>query len=164
MTYSSKTSEASLWKWLRAKTLRLRDLHLCRVENSCGSGYPDVEGCWASHDFKIELKTCARPSRDATELDLGHLTTEQCMWLRRRVSVGGRAFVLVRVGCNRDARHYLVPGGGRPFEMRNGLLEAKLATYSLCEPLADAEQLVTGAAMWQPPRNWERSISIRASS
>lgn len=150
--YSPKVSETgTFWPAFRDHTVKLRDLHICRVENEVTTGYPDVEGCWATKAFHMELKTCARPKKPTTNLALDHLTREQCMWLRRRVSVGGKAFVLVKVGSRLDARMYLVPGGNRPFLIAKGVTEERLAQLSLCEPEADYEQILTTAVTWKPP-------------
>lgn len=150
MPASRKTAESSLWKWLRDKTSRLRDLHMCRVENASEVGYPDVEGCWAKEGFHIELKCCARPAKPDTKLDLKHIKREQCLWARRRMEVGGRAFFLIQVGSNHEARRYLVPGGGKPFAVMNGVTEAKLLELSVLDPLADAEQILAFVTSYQP--------------
>ncbi len=150
--YSSKSSESGLWGLLKSHTVKLRDLHMCRVENSCEPGYPDVEGCWAKVYFNIELKTCARPARPETSLNLRHLTLEQCMWLKRRATVGGRAFLLVKVGSKAKSRFYLLSGISRLTEVQKGITEQRLAQLSMCQPDADYEQLMAAIVTWSPLR------------
>ena len=104
--------EQNLWKWLKKggrhfeKTGRL---HMCRIENLVGSGYPDVEGCLDTCQFHIELKAVARPKRESTPIRV-NFQPRQIPWLRKRWDAGGNCWVLLRVGERQNAKHYLIPG------------------------------------------------------
>ncbi len=104
------TRESGLWRWLKGARLRLReDLHIQRVENSVGSGTPDVEGKLNGGDqFWIELKSTARPKRDGPVRF--KVRDSQVEWMRRRAAVGGRPWLLLQVGSGRAAERYLIPG------------------------------------------------------
>lgn len=82
----------------------LKPLDGLRVENPCHPGTPDVNyvGGW------IELKQHDKwPVKPETILKLGHdLTTQQRIWLTRRMEKGGVALVLLQV-----ARDYLLLSG-----------------------------------------------------
>lgn len=98
------SAEQSLWDWLYKAFRKLHDIDWQRVENAVGSGTPDVEVCFRSVSFWIELKI-AEPykTKDAFKVKFRPL---QVPWLTRRTNRGGRAFVLIREG--RDT--YLIPG------------------------------------------------------
>ncbi len=106
----SSTKEASLWRWLKGAGRELRgDLHMQRVENSVGSGAPDVEGkLRQGEQFWIELKSAARPKKNGPVRF--KVRDSQVEWMRRRVAVGGSAWLLLQVGSGRAAERYLVPG------------------------------------------------------
>lgn len=66
-----------------------------RIENSVALGMPDVNYLYGW----IELKTKHEwPKREDTPLRIDHFTPEQRTWLFRRTRMGGRAFLLLRVG------------------------------------------------------------------
>ncbi len=104
------TREAGLWRWLKGARLELRgDLHIQRVENSVGSGAPDVEGQLRfAGQFWIELKSTVRPKRDGPVRF--KIRDSQVEWMRRRTAVGGKVWLLLQVGSGRSAQRYLVPG------------------------------------------------------
>lgn len=80
--------EKNLWLLLREN---LKYIHLQRIESGItGSGIPDVNGCYAGVEFWIELKDVPINSNK-----IG-LRVMQVAWISRRVSHGGRVFVLVR--------------------------------------------------------------------
>lgn len=87
-------SEDAMWDTLRPVLVGAK-LDPVRVENTVGSGTPDVnytEG-W------IELKFAKYwPKREATPLRLDHFVPEQRAWLTKRRKAGGKAFVLLKVG------------------------------------------------------------------
>ena len=104
------TSETGLWRWLKGANKELRaDLHMQRVENSVGSGAPDVEGKLRLGDqFWIELKSAKRPKADGPVRF--KVRDAQVEWLKRRALVGGRGWLLLQVGSGHAARRYLIHG------------------------------------------------------
>jgi len=119
--------EQNLWKWLKRESqplVAIGDLHMCRVENSVGLGYPDVEGCYNGCGFNVELKAVARPKRKTTKIKV-RFEEEQIPWLRKRWNVGGSCWVLLRVGSGRSARHYLIPGIDAGL-LQEGLTESQI--------------------------------------
>jgi hypothetical protein len=104
--------ERNLWQWLRAGLTPLiaqGRLHICRVENTVGAGYPDVEGCLDGRTFHLELKGADRPRRPTTPITV-RIRRAQVLWLRKRWAVGGACFLLLRVGQGRQVRRYMVRG------------------------------------------------------
>lgn len=91
--------EAKLWQVMKAK-LALPADRLDRIENSFGSGYPDVQACIMAEDAWIELKAPREPARAATHLmtcNGNHpLLESQINWFIRQRQAGGIAFILVR--------------------------------------------------------------------
>jgi len=106
-----KIKESNLWNWLsKAKDVLKDHLDIQRVENSTGSGTPDVEGHLKGKDsFWIELKTAARPTRNTTPINHG-LKPAQIGWIYRRNMAGGNVFVLLQVGSGATAKRYLIEG------------------------------------------------------
>jgi hypothetical protein len=104
--------ERNLAAWLRNGTKTLaaqRRLHMCRVENSAGAGYPDIEGCFDGHCFHLELKGALRPARPETPVRV-KFQPAQKPWLMRRWEAGGSCFVLLRVGSGKSTARFLIPG------------------------------------------------------
>lgn len=104
--------ERNLWMWLREQAkpmLAAKRLHLCRVENSVGPGYPDVEGCLDGHNFHLELKGALRPANPKSPIGMTWQPNQK-PWLKKRWSVGGSCFALIRVGKGREIRRYMVRG------------------------------------------------------
>ncbi len=100
------------------------DLHIQRVENLVGSGAPDVEGkLREGSQFWIELKSAARPKRDGPIRF--KVRDSQVEWMRRRVAVGGQAWLLLQVGSGRAAERYLV-WGGHAAKVQEGWTETTL--------------------------------------
>jgi len=80
---------------MRARIVRaLRPLHAMAVENRVQPGTPDVEfiGGW------VELKSVSAWPRLGGPVRVGHFTTVQRLWLRKRCEKGGTAWLLLRVG------------------------------------------------------------------
>lgn len=127
---ASSTREAGLWRWLKGARKVLRDdLHMQRVENSVGSGAPDVEGkLRGAGQFWIELKSTARPKRDGPVRF--RVRDSQVEWMRRRAAAGGRTWLLLQVGSGRSAERYLVPGEHAKM-VQNGATETTL--MQVCE-------------------------------
>jgi len=94
--YDHYADQTALWRDLRAK---FRDrAHLQRVENACGFGDPDVNGCLlGGPDFNLELKVAETPARGGL-VRVETLTRQQKLWHRTRGLSGGRAFLLLRLG------------------------------------------------------------------
>lgn len=87
------TPEQSAWKSVQPLLTQL-GLDPRRVENSIGSGHPDVD---YSHG-NIELKAMANfPHRLNTPIEVPCFTGEQAGWLAQRWKAGGNAWLWVRV-------------------------------------------------------------------
>ncbi len=104
----SRTRESGLWRWLRDGTRDMPLLHLQRIENSVGSGTPDVEGCLASRTFWIELKVTSLVG-ESMRLDL-RFRDSQVEWLIRRSRAGGLCWALIQVGSGHGRHLFLVEG------------------------------------------------------
>ena len=83
---------------MRPKVIKqLKWLHAKPVENSVGPGTPDVN-CIPGW---LELKWLRYwPKRKETVVALPHYTKQQRMWLRKRWSLGGGAWLLLQ--CRRE--------------------------------------------------------------
>ena len=141
-------SETSLWRWLEParKDFGAAKLHMDRVENSAGSGMPDVEGCLLCKQFWIELKIAGRPKRGGN-VDVKHLRPKQVEWLHNRWLVGGCAWILVRVeskDTGSDKRYYLI-AGEHSMEMRAGMDEARMVELSVIASDATRREIVRRA-------------------
>lgn len=95
-----KTAESNLWKWLRNGLKGTDGLHMCRIETSTMSGYPDIEACYKGRNFHIELKTTTG-IRDIESLFYTGVSLEQELWARARAQAGGYCFLLIQVGKER---------------------------------------------------------------
>lgn len=73
--------------WALVKDKLLGDVE--RVENALTRGTPDVNGCFESHEYWLELKVLDDKGRC-------ELRPEQYLWHRKRQEHGGRVFVLAR--------------------------------------------------------------------
>lgn len=101
-------SESSVWKWLREFNAPDRDLDQQRIENSAGSGTPDVEGQYGPTHFHMELKVLrTRTTRNREEQGILKFEVGQREWSEKRWRVGGNAYTLIQ-GFNDDL--YLIPG------------------------------------------------------
>ncbi len=118
--------ESSLWRWLAKARISLGlDLHMTRVENSVGSGMPDVEGCYKGVHFWIELKSVKRPIRKTT-LICPKFQPAQIPWLKRRALTGGNVFVLLQVGGGSNRAIYLISGSANIAAAAKGMTEQEL--------------------------------------
>lgn len=138
--------ERNLWMWLREGSKPLmsaKHLHICRVENMVMAGFPDVEGCLDGKSFHLELKGCLRPVNPGTPVRT-KWQHGQKPWLKKRWSVGGSCFALIRVGKGCGIRRYLIRGdqvdevGDSP--------ESRLDELSLIHHDADAVEIINCAA------------------
>lgn len=69
-----------------------------RVENSVGTGTPDVDYCVESAHGKIELKYSPTDRKRGTSMVLGQgngLRRSQVIWAVRRLVAGGRVFMVI---------------------------------------------------------------------
>lgn len=109
-----------MWATVRQKMLGLDPV---RVDNPADPGTPDVnyvEG-W------IELKQVDEwPKRATTPLRVPHFTSQQRVWLRRRVMSGGRAFVLIKV-----ARDWILLRGDVAARHLGNVPKEELIAFSL---------------------------------
>lgn len=100
--------ESSLWQWFRKGLRGQPNLHMVRVENSVGAGYPDVDGCYEGKAFKIELKRVSKLTRDG-RIQVKFRPMQQ-PWLKKRWSSGGLSWLLIALGEGRNSRRFLIRG------------------------------------------------------
>ena len=136
--------EKNLWLWLKSGTKHMPKLDLQRVENVCGQGYPDVDGCYDGSSFKLELKSVVRPARVTTPIRV-KFQPAQIPWLKRRWACGGACFVLLRVGAGRDASRYLIRGCDAD-RLASGLKEVDIPIISIIPPDSSAVDIIQIAA------------------
>jgi len=75
--------------WLQVKAgLDDDETHLCRIENTAGTGISDVNACCRGQEVWVELKVF-----HGRRL---YFRNSQKSWIVRRSKVGGRIFVLTR--------------------------------------------------------------------
>ena len=138
-------SETSLWQWLWKswKTVPRSMLDVNRVENSAGTGMPDVEGFYKTDQFWLELKVAERPKSKLTEIDVKHLRPKQVQWLHNRWLVGGNAWILLRVESttSKSSSAYLIPGKYSR-QVKAGLTEQELSGISYVPPGADQMEIL----------------------
>jgi len=79
--------ESTFWSQVKAKLVD-DETHLCRLENSSGSGMPDVNGCRRGAERWIELKMFHGQRL--------HFRASQRSWMLSRKKVGGKVWVLAR--------------------------------------------------------------------
>lgn len=111
-----RKQDDGMWPdWLQPVFVREKGIHYTRIENSCSSGFPDLEVFVNGRAFYIELKVCDAPKRAGNKIQTNGkdwIRPEQVAWLRKRWAVGGNAFILLRVKRqweNVDL-HYLIAG------------------------------------------------------
>lgn len=80
-----KSSEANFWGMISRGTKKL-GVGWERIENSCGLGTPDLQGCYDGKDIWVELKVEKR----------GRVlvSPEQVLFMKRREAHGGRAWIV----------------------------------------------------------------------
>jgi len=105
-----QVKESSLWKWLKqAQKKYKKKLHMERIENGVGAGKPDVDLCFDGFVCPIELKSCDMPKKDTTKVKVG-LRKTQAAWFEKRISAGGKAFVLVQISSDKGTYRLLIDG------------------------------------------------------
>lgn len=101
-------AEKDLWAILRDR-MKLHG-HFERIENMVGRGRPDVNYCITACEGNIELKQIQNwPTREESIVRVEHFTPQQRIWIRQRVSAGGRVFVLLEV-VRPVQSYFLLPG------------------------------------------------------
>lgn len=75
-------NEQAFSKWLRSKLPG----HVCRVENTIGSGMPDINWCYEGKEIWIETKM--------TLTNSVLLRKEQWAWMRRRDVAGSQVRIV----------------------------------------------------------------------
>lgn len=142
MSVPDRTRETALWNWLKTHIKELRPLKhdIQRVENSCAKGTPDVEGCIQGDCFWTELKVAYEMRGDKFRIKI---TPEQVRRAMKRVSVGGRSWVLIRVcGANwRENRHFLISGEDAE-ELLEPITRVRLTELSAADPASAAVELL----------------------
>jgi hypothetical protein len=121
--------EARLWQSMRSKMVLPAD-RFDRIENSMGSGYPDVNATIAAEDVWIELKAPREPKRASTPLMTSNgnhpLLESQINWFIRQRQSGGIAFILVRTDCR-----IMLLDGTKHMKMFNGWTVKEMIAASL---------------------------------
>lgn len=140
---NAKADESSLWEWLsKAEEPLAFDLHMNRVENSAMKGTPDVEACYLTMGFHIELKALERPAKPSTPIDT-EISEQQAWWAVRRRLAGGRSFFLIQIGSGHDAKRYLIPATYVESLTENSVTESDLNYMSFASrPVESAVDVV----------------------
>jgi len=73
-----KKRESKLWQRIKK---HITKPHLIRVESNTINGIPDINGCWDSKEFWIELKS--------DKVGYPKLSKWQISWINKRISHGG---------------------------------------------------------------------------
>lgn len=100
------TSEKAIWQWLKNAN-QDPGVFLYRVENSAGSGMPDVQGYIEGYgNIFIELKDGVYPARQSTLLKFD-VRSSQEFWHLRMSRLGSTShFFLIQIERDR----FLIPG------------------------------------------------------
>lgn len=128
--------ESSLWSWLsNVRHVMRENIHLTRVENMIGAGFPDVDGFAGlgrdRFSFKLELKSSPRPARPATPVRFKLKGREkQIEFCRRRYLMGDNVYFLLQIGEGAERRVYLAPGDVGA-ELQRGVTESQAAILCL---------------------------------
>ena len=110
--------------------------HLLRVENVALVGTPDVNYCIRGHEGWAELKAWQRV-RFSGRFTVPKFRPEQAAWLAKRASVGGRAYLLVKIN--------------NGIALFDGRLAPALFDKNLHLEWADAPRV---ANLWSDPIDW----------
>lgn len=89
----AKPETRLVWQRIRE---HLKPLHAQRIESECTPGFPDVEFIGGTLELKYEDHW---PKRDTTNLNVRSLSKNpnQRAWWKKRASMGGNVWVLLRV-------------------------------------------------------------------
>ena len=77
-----KKRESKLWQRIKKNITKP---HLIRVESNTINGIPDINGCWNSKEFWIELKS--------DKVGYPKLSKWQISWINKRIKHGGIVIV-----------------------------------------------------------------------
>jgi hypothetical protein len=125
------------WMWQKVKRgLEPLMVHCCRVENTAGSGIPDVNCCHQGVEFWLELKI-VRENRI-------QFRSSQIAWITERSGYSGRVFILAKRG-----EWLLVYKGTQAYSLgvSNGYVDD-----------------VTPAKIFKGPWNWKEILSFLVTS
>lgn len=114
--------EILVYHWLRS---RHPTAHWQRVENTVGTGIPDVNACKDGVEIWVELKEGVKLMSGVVRL---RIRKDQNAWLSRRHRAGGLVYLGIRVG-----KHNYILGGewvGTVF-LGNGIEMGKLIENSI---------------------------------
>ena len=128
--------EAELWQMIKHGLSKQPHLHMCRVEDSAGSGMPDVDACRDGATAKVELKV--------THGRWLHFRNSQRSWTARRAVAGGAVFVLAYC----DGSLYL----WRTIDLFSESMVHSVDDKSFKVALSDAMPLKLDA--WSKPYPW----------
>lgn len=140
--------ESSLWGRIKDTAIpellyKRHHVDLQRLENSVGTGHPDIEGCIDGAQVWIELKSEGRPARDTTPIH-PKVRESQSIWHRKRILAGCHCnWVLLQVGEGRRAALYLIPGCQYD---KIAAPECELACMSVVSPDAPLADILLRAA------------------
>ena len=87
MSLMPNIKESALWQQVK-NGLEDEQTHLSRIENTAGTGISDVSAC--SHGVEVWLELKVFHGNDL------HFRNSQRAWIKRRLEVGGRVFVIAR--------------------------------------------------------------------
>jgi hypothetical protein len=90
-------TEKRAWEWLRDGLKDVPALDIQRVENTCKSGVPDVEGCIRGTQFWLELKAGPEPASACSQIKCEPFKKRQREFFVRRLNAGGNVWMLYRV-------------------------------------------------------------------
>lgn len=153
--------ESTAWAELRAAlkeeaASRHSNIDLVRVENMVGSGVFDCNACYRGVEFWMEGKYLMElPKRHDSKVKFG-LRDEQRTWALKRLAVGGKLFLWVRVGGDLHGPGfgwYLVHLNSPDTvnNIYNGVLKSAAQLYRCCVVDKDGEHGAnrrTFACMW----------------
>lgn len=131
---------------MRKSRLLFKDrLHITRLENTVGSGTPDVEGSIDGAQFWVELKTAARPARSTTKVAV-KIQPSQPIWISKRLKSGfTNIYVLLQVGSGlKDTKRYLIPGSFIS-KLDGGMTEEAIAKASI--QISSPKQLIKALSL-----------------
>jgi hypothetical protein len=77
-----KKRESKLWQRIKKNCPKA---HLVRIESSTMNGIPDINGCFASKEFWMELKS--------DKVGYPKLSKWQISWINKRIEHGGRVLI-----------------------------------------------------------------------
>jgi hypothetical protein len=103
LTPSDKIKEKHLWQWVKTQYKNAPSgAFIERVENSVGSGFPDVAGMYNGVPVMLELKTAGTPVRKTTGINIRSASLPgEIEWHKKYREAGGLSYMLLQVGKRR---------------------------------------------------------------